>query len=277
MKKTIRILLTAALMLVFLFSITKFLGQQRDKRNGSSTYEKALQIATSEKNKGASPTLPATTGNEDPSQPPQWIPAPVEEEDPYLQAMADIDLAALREVNPDVIGWIMIPDTGISYPLMQGTDNDYYLNRTWDRQSNAVGSIFLEYQNNPDLTDFNTIIYGHNMNDGSMFAGLREYRNQDFWEVHPYVYICNDLGVYRYEIFSAYYASVKSNTYGLVFSREESRINFLAKLLEDSVIQTGVEPTPNDRILTLSTCTGTGSGYAYRWVVHARLKMVQQY
>ena len=272
MKKSIRILLTALLALVFLFSVTMFLRQRQDKAAGSSTYSEALELASA--GKPAVPRQTAPVEEEAPAAPElQWVAAPVEEEDPHIQTLEELDLEALREVNPDVIGWILIPDTVINYPLMQGEDNEYYLKRTWDEKKNAVGSIFLEYLSSPDLTDFNTIVYGHNMNDGSMFASLRKYRKQEYWQAHPYVYIRSDAGVYRYEIFSSYLAKVDSNTYGLAFPSDESKAAFLNNAILDSVIRTDVEPEPTDRVLTLSTCSG--SGYSTRWVVHARLKMIQ--
>ena len=273
MKKSIRMLLTALLALIFLFSITMFLRQQRDSAAGSSTYSDALVLASAEK--PAEPRQQTDPAEETAPAVPelQWVVAPLDEEDPQIQTLAELDLDALREVNPDVIGWILIPDTVINYPLMQGEDNEYYLKRTWDEKKNAVGSIFLEYLNSPDLTDFNTIVYGHNMNDGSMFASLRKYRKQEYWQAHPYVYIRSDAGVYRYEIFSSYLAKVDSNTYGLAFPSDESKAAFLNNAILDSVIHTGVEPAPTDRVLTLSTCSG--SGYSTRWVVHARLKMIQ--
>lgn len=266
MKKSIRTILTLLLVLIFLFSSAQFLGQQRDNAAGKDAYGTALALASS----GNAATPPIQTAAE---QEHQWIVAPPEEEDPYLRQLEEISLEALREVNPQVVGWILIPDTEINYPLMQGADNDYYLKRTWDQQRNDVGSIFLEQFSNPDLTDFNTIIYGHNMKDGSMFAGLQAYREQSFLEAHPYVYIRSDYGVYRYEIFSSYLAKVDSNTYGLDFPSEESRIRFLEDAIRDSAISTDTEPESTDRILTLSTCSGRG--YATRWVVHARLKMIQ--
>ena len=256
-------------MLVFLFSITMFLWQKQQKAAANDIYGKAFELATAAKPEVLSP-VPAT---EDPipDAEPQWVAAPLEG-DPHIQTLADMDLDALRQVNPQVIGWILIPDTAVNYPLMQGDDNEYYLKLTWDYKKNASGSIFLEHLNSPDLTDFNTIVYGHNMNDGSMFAGLRKYRDQAYLEEHPYVYIRSDQGVYRYEIFSSYLAKVESNTYGLGFSSEASRNQFLRQTIADSVIDTGIQPAPTDRILTLSTCSG--SGYSTRWVVHARLKMI---
>ena len=268
MGKFIRKTLTALLVLIGLFSAAIFLKQQRDISSGTDTYDDALALAFSGTHAAAQPA-PETAP---PSGELQWVAAPPDAEDPHVQTLEALDLEALREVNPDVIGWILIPDTVVNYPLLQGTDNDYYLKHTWDGKQYAVGSIFMEYLSDPDFTDFNTIIYGHNMINGSMFASLREYRNQAYWEKHPYVYVRSDQGVYRYEIFSSYLAQVDSNTYGLRFSSEYSRTAFLNNTLVDSVIDTGLEPEPTDRVLTLSTCSG--AGHTTRWVVHARLKMV---
>lgn len=271
MKKHIRTLLNLLLAAVFLFSITRFGLQQRQKAVGSDTYADALALASS----GNTGTAASTANREETfAAQPQWVVAPPEEEDPHFRELEALDLEALREVNPDVVGWIRIPDTVIDYPLMQGEDNDYYLKRTWDENKNDVGSIFLEHLNSSDFTDFNTIVYGHNMIDGSMFASLRKYQQQSHWEAHPYVYIRSDQGVYRYEIFSSYLADVESNTFGLGFSGEESKGKFLDWIISKSDILTNVQPEPTDRILTLSTCSG--KGHTTRWVVHARLKMVQQ-
>ena len=276
MKKRIRKITSLLLVLISLFGIGMYLKQQQEKIAGGNSYQDALALATSGTTKKAETTqslLSAEAAEEAERMEPQWVVAPLDEEDPYIQTLETMDLEALRKVNPDVVGWILIPDTEINYPLMQGTDNDYYLKHTWDEKPYAVGSIFLEYLCSADFTDFNTIIYGHNMNDGSMFAGLRKYREQKYWAEHPYIYIRSDYGVYRYEIFSSYLAKVDSNTYGLQFSGQQSRKNFLHNLLVQSVIETGIEPETTDRILTLSTCSGTG--YTTRWVLHARLKMVQ--
>lgn len=272
MKKWIRKSLSLLLVLTGLFSITMFLKSQQEKTAGGNSYENALALATAGKTSQTEVPQPPTETPE--SGEPQWIVAPLEEEDPYVRTLAELNLEALRQVNPDVVGWILIPDTEMNYPLMQGTDNDYYLKHTWDRKRYVVGSIFLEYLCSPAFTDFNTIIYGHNMNDGSMFAGLRKYKEADYWKSHPYVYIRSDKGVYRYEIFSSYLAKVESNTYSLQFSGEQSRKNFLHNLLVQSAIDTGIQPETTDRVLTLSTCSG--AGYTTRWVVHARLKMVQE-
>ncbi|MCI7713584.1 MAG: class B sortase, partial [Clostridiales bacterium] len=173
-------------------------------------------------------------------------------------------------VNSDVLGWILIPGTAVSYPVVQGTDNDYYLNHTWKKWTSVVGSIFLECHNSRDLSDFNTIIYGHRMNNGSMFASLKNYKKQSWWSDHPCVYITDDSGSHKYEIFAAYEVSTEGETYRLGFGSDREKQAFIDYCLAQSVIDTGVVPRTYDRILTLSTCTG--QGHATRWVVQAVLR-----
>lgn len=191
-------------------------------------------------------------------------------EDPHAAALLEMDLAALREGNPEVLGWIVIPDTELDYPLMDGEDNQYYLEHTWDRKYNEAGSIFLEKTSSSDLSDEHTVIYGHRMNNGTMFGSLGEYRALEHWEKHPHVYIVDDNGVHIYEIFAAYEANIGSRTYQVGFSGEESKRAFLEHCLTSSVIDTGVVPAVEDKILTLSTCTAMGHENL-RWVVQARL------
>ena len=252
---------------VFLVSSLLFVGSVRDKRQGSSTYQEAVAIAVREE------PVPRETPPQETTPPAgKWVPETILK-DPVMEDLAAIDLAALREINPDVVGWITIPETQINYPLMQGEDNDFYLHHTWKGDKNSVGSIFLETLCSPDLMGDNTILYGHNMADGSMFNDLRNYAVEGFWQRSPFVYIVTDAGVYRYDIVSAYKADVNGLTYGVEFPTEESKANFIRFLCQESEFDTGIVPEVQDRILTLSTCYGTAN--ELRWVVQARLRMVQ--
>lgn len=266
------------LAVVFILSTVLLVRHMADKKAGEDVYGDAQLLAAGGefRNKSAQAPKPEETLPTEPEETtvPQsvWIPEPIED-DPHAEAMLDIDLEALRMENPDVVGWIRIPDTKIDYPLMIGQDNEYYLHNTWNRMPNVMGSIFMECNNNPDLTDYNTIIYGHNMGNGTMFAGLHRYGEKGYRENHPYVYIFHDGGVLRYEVFSAYRAEVDSVVYGLSYREEETRANLVAHALENSRIDADIIPEQHDRILTLSTCSG--AGYSNRWVVHARLKMIE--
>ncbi len=271
MKKNLRRLL----LLVACFCCVMFLMQIIQGFQADEVYDDAAQLAFQKEKEPAEQTVPPETTQPPPEEKEEvWIPAPIEEDDPHVETLESMDLEALREKNPDVIGWIMIPDSKVNYPLLQGTDNEFYLKHTWEGKKNSLGSIFLEHRNNSDLTDFNTIVYGHNMNNGSMFGTLRQFAGEKYRQKRPYIYIVSDQGVYRYEIFACYKAPVDSITYGLSFNAMETRANFLTEAKKRSKADIDVLPALTDRILTLSTCSG--DGYSNRWVVQARLKMMLQ-
>ena len=273
MNRKLRISLIICLAVVFLGSLGAMVyrsvqlhkSEAARKEAESLVQQLEEELEQTEPQKEASEEIPKEILAEEPQG---WQEAPVYD-DPHYDAMKEVDLTALREVNPDVIGWIRIPGTQIDYPLMQGEDNQYYLERTWKGEPNAAGSIFLEQHCSADLSDFNTIIYGHRMKNGSMFAALKYYNKMDYLQEHPYVYILDDAGPHRYEVFSAYEASVTGTTYRLAIEDDEIKQKFIDDCSGWSVIETGVEPTIRDRMLTLSTCTGRG--YETRWVVQARL------
>ena len=150
-----------------------------------------------------------------------------------------MDLPALQQVNSDVIGWIAIPGTEISYPLVQGADNDYYLTHTWNQNSSAVGAIFMDCRCSADFSGFNTIVYGHRMNNGSMFAALKHYKKQDFLQAHPQVYVTNASGTHAYSIYAAYEAALDGTAYYSAFSDETIKKAFIDEGVSLSVIRTG--------------------------------------
>lgn len=272
MKKRTRKILMAVLALVLLVSAAMLLRSAADYKQGEEIYAEARQLVDLPE-MPAIQTAPAVPEVSDPV-PPAASSAPGEPEpvyiDPYADALRAMDFTALREVNPEVLGWILIPDTVVSYPLLQHADNDYYLKRTWKIWRSAVGSIFLECRSSADLSDFHTVIYGHNMNNGSMFGSLKQYKSRDYWAKHPKVYLTTDDGSFAYEIFAAYEVSTEGLTYQIGFDDDGEKQTFLDFCMAQSVIDTGVVPTTADRIVTLSTCTGRG--HSTRWVVQAVLK-----
>ena len=180
----------------------------------------------------------------------------------YIAAAGNADRTRIRSVcRPICTG------TEISYPLVQGTDNDYYLTHTWNQNSSAVGAIFMDCRCSADFSGFNTIVYGHRMNNGSMFAALKHYKKQDFLQAHPQIYVTNASGTHAYSIYAAYEAALDGTAYYSAFSDETIKKTFIDEGVSLSVIRTGAVPTVNDHILTLSTCTG--NGHATRWVVQA--------
>lgn len=205
----------------------------------------------------------------EPSPAPSATPSPAEDA-PETEAKEDaatgMNLSPLQEVNPDVAGWIEIPDV-LSYPLLQGGDNAHYLAHAWNGEENAAGAVFLDYRADACLGDFNTLIYGHRMRNGTMFGSLKHYKDADFWRENPSVYLANEDGTWRYDIYAAYETGLTAVTYQREFSGPEDKQDFIRYGLERSVIDTGVTPTVEDTIITLSTCSGGDRNT--RWVVQA--------
>ena len=175
-------------------------------------------------------------------------------------------------MNPDVIGWIEIPGLSISYPVVQGTDNAYYLHHLFTGEYNSSGSIFADCHNQPDFTDQNTIIYGHNMKNGSMFGTLSRYQDEALWEASPYFYLYVPGKVLKYQIFSCYAGYVRSQAYTYSFPEEADFQAFLKQIRSYAGYDTSVEVGKTDRVVTLSTCVS--SRRDYRYIVHGKLKEV---
>lgn len=277
MGERLRKIMTGVLLIVFLISTALTVNHRIDAAAGEKSGELALQIAaqTKETEIPEEPAALAEKPESEQRKPQQisktvWVPVPVKS-DGHMQQLAEINLDALREVNPDVVGWIMIPDTKINYPIVHGEDNWHYLWHTWDNRENAGGSIFVEETGNPDFTEFRTIVYGHNLSNGAMFGSLSNYRSQKYWESNPYVYLVTDEGVFRYEIYATYMAEVAGKTYALEIG-DQLKASFIRMTLEEADYETGIQPAVTDRIITLSTCIGHAD---YRRVVHARLAMTE--
>lgn len=179
------------------------------------------------------------------------------------------DWDALKEINPDAAGWITIPGTSIDYPLLQGTDEEFYLHHDLFGGYNILGSLFLNHEAAPDLSDPHTIIYGHNMDEGQMFGRLSEYQSVDFWSQHQYVYIHTPKCTYVCVVYSAYTCRGGDGTYRIGFTKNtEEYSRWLQESKDSSLYDTGVMPGPDAQIFTLSTCTDSGSA-SDRFVVQA--------
>ena len=179
-----------------------------------------------------------------------------------LKPPIEVDFDKLKSVNEDVVGWIYVdalPD--ISYPIVKGKDNQTYLHQTYEKNYNFAGTIFVDYENSGDFSDCNTLVYGHNMKNGSMFGHLKKFREDDrLYKQDKYFWILTPERNYRYESISAYTTGVNSDTYTLFKGPGEEFEKYLETIKGYSEIQTDdTDLTIKDRIVTLSTCTGNES------------------
>lgn len=180
-----------------------------------------------------------------------------------------VDFDKLQAQNPDCIGWIRFENLDISYPIMQGSNNEYYLHHTINGSYLYAGSIFMNYQNAGDFSDMNTFIFGHNMKNDSMFGLLGDFKDKEIYEENPSFWIYTPEGANRYDIFSCYVADANEDTYTVYHGEGEEYDAYVKQLKENSAYPIDVEVDGTDKIVTLSTCTA--EGYDYRYIVNGVL------
>lgn len=263
MKRWIFKILYLCCIAVFIFSTIQLVNIMKEYRQAEDFYDGAADSFT-EQNQDA--------GTESPEPDTESI-------QEAAKAPISVDFTDILKINDDVVGWIYMEDTVVNYPLLQGENNFYYLDKTYWKKYLASGSIYLDSGNSRLMTDAHSIIYGHNMKNHTMFGDLSDFRNGEYLEAHPYIDLFLIDGTWlRYEIFSVYKAHVDDGTFRVPLNSESA----LAELLqisseknrfgpEGSQADSGlVLPQPEasgtmeeewtgSRILTLSTCTENSS------------------
>ena len=179
----------------------------------------------------------------------------------------DVDFAKLKKMNSDTVAWFKINNTKIEYPVVKAEDNDYYLDKSFDRTINGAGWPFADYMNKFNGTDKNIVIYGHNRRDGSMFGTLRDTQNEEWYnnEENYIIPFITENEKALYQVFSVYTIEVEDYYIKTQFSKKDYS-TFIEKMKERSVKDFGVEVSGEDQIFTLSTCAGSN----YRVVLHAK-------
>ena len=179
------------------------------------------------------------------------------------------DFKPLRKKNADTAAWLRIEGTSIDYPIVQASDNEFYLNHDFNKNKSKAGSIFMDCRNGQDLEDRNTILYGHNMKNGTMFRDLNNYGDYKFLHDHRYIELYTVSFVYTWEIFSTYRTGTDFNYLLIEFSSSEDFYSYIDTVAAKSQFELNENLKSTEQVLTLSTCSG-GSGDMRR-VVHARL------
>ena len=170
-----------------------------------------------------------------------------------------VDFAALQAAYPDAVAWLQMDDLpDINYPVMQADDNNYYLRRAPDGTHSDPGSLFVDCANF-GVTDPYVLIYGHHMQDGSMFAGLLNYQDEAFYREGSGCFtLYTPEGARRYQIFAVQFADDTSPLYTLGFVQDEAFDAFLQQAKAGSLYDTGVSVGAGDQVLSLSTCATVG-------------------
>lgn len=169
--------------------------------------------------------------------------------------MLSVDFAALSQINPDIVGWLYCEGTAINYPVVQGCDNEYYLDHLFDGSENANGCLFLDSRVEPSFSSRHSIIYGHHMQSGAMFAALDGYKRQSFYDARPTMLLITPDATYEVQLFAAYVADPSEDAWEVSFANDEEVQAWIDAAIARSTFTSGVKPTPGDRLLTLSTCS----------------------
>ena len=224
------------------FGVTKLLYMQKEYAKGTEVYEDSREYVNV-----ILPGLVASDAND------------IISDGDQVNLPFDINFAELKNINPDVCAWIYIEDTKVDYPVVYSHDNSDYLKKTYDLQTNNAGAIFVDCACNSNFTSANTIIYGHNMKNGSMFRAINDYVKESFYQEHRYVWICTESSQIRYRVIATYQTEFYSDAYqrDFIIGSDE-----YATWLDNHTRSSYYYTTPADRNLptvTLSTCVQSGT------------------
>lgn len=245
----------AALVLIFCagaaaalcFLAAQELGERRESKSYYETLSDALVRTTDAPT--ARPTQTAAPEGQEtaaPSAEPEETPAP---------AGSAVDFETLRETCPDAVGWIAIEGTQIDYPVVQGSDNSFYLNHMPDGKANEAGSIMLDAACDGVFGDEINILHGHHMKNHSMFGGLDDYKQEAYYWEHPVLWLYTPAGDFEVAIFAAYTVDGEAFGYPTAFRSDEEFERFLKQAREKSAFHADVDVQRGDRLLLLSTCS----------------------
>ena len=194
--------------------------------------------------------------------------------DPYVDALPSYDFTPLLEVNRDIKGWLSISNVAINHPVAQSSDNEYYLYRNIYREFESAGTCFVDYRVDAQ-TCRNLVIYGHSMKDGSMMGKLRRYLKKDEGLAHPFFWYFTPDHVYRCDVFSTYLTTIEDDYLVFDFANDDEFMAYVKQIKKWSAYDFGVEVTPADRIITLSTCNYSIVKEDGRQALHAVMVQVK--
>ena len=177
--------------------------------------------------------------------------------------LPQVDFAALGDVNEDIVAWLYGEGTVLNYPVVKGEDNSYYLSHLFDGSDNASGCLFLDSRNSSDFSDDNTIIYGHNMKNGTMFAFINQYQEQSYYDQHPSMFLLTPNGNFEVHLFAGFLEDVNGNAWQRAFQNENEKIKWLEEARNASTFVSDTIPSKEDKIVTFSTCSNASEDVRY--------------
>lgn len=239
------------------YKIVTILGEYKE---GEDSYQQLQELVSVPQQTEDDEQQPDTTQAPQPGQNEQPdADQTVSVESPEKDTKPVVNFTALHAINEDVVGWIYQEGTAVNYPIAQGVDNQEYLYWLINGDYNSAGTPFMDYRNEPDFSDRNTVVYGHNMNNGTMFADFHKYTDQEYYDAHPTMLLLTPDGDYTVEFFAGYITDLDANAWQMTFSSDEEFDSWLNNAVSRSAFTSNVEPTVQDRVITLSTCSDSAA------------------
>lgn len=188
----------------------------------------------------------------------------------FKERIENYNFDELLKINSDIVGYIKVNNTNVSYPIVKGSDNTFYLNHSYDKKESEIGSIFLDYRNDLENLSRNNIIYGHGRLDNSMFGSLNNLLDSDWLsnEDNHYIEVTTPDKIMVFKIFSVYTIDKESYYIKTYFSDNKYFKEFLETVMKRSIYNFSTNVSTSDKILTLSTCK---NNFGKRVVVHAKM------
>ena len=185
------------------------------------------------------------------------------------------ELIALQDINPRIVGWLTLEGTRLDNPVLQATDNDFYLRHNYKDEESRGGSIFMDFRNDAAELERHTIFYGHVLRNGTMFGDLAKFAEQAYANEHPVLFYETTQKKYELHVFAAYETTTDFYYIETDFT-DDSYMTFVNEIQARSVITMPVSVSETDRIVTFSTCT-TSANDEERFVVHAKVVEIMNY
>ena len=250
MKKIFTIIIDTILLCVAIFCIFNVYNKVAEYKKADNVYETISESVNDNTNKTD------TTNKVEDNKPNSVL-------SKYNKLIAD---------NEDYRCWLKMDNTKIDYPVVQSNDNSYYLDRDFNKNHLAAGSIFMDFRNNFD-SDKSVVIYGHNMRNGTMFGELDNFKKESFFKENNKFKIEYKDKTYTYEVFSVYIGDASENFVEVSFDSDEDYIDYLNRIKSKSLFKSDIEVSHKDKIVTLYTCSYEFDGA--RTVVNGKLISVE--
>ena len=237
-----------------------FLNYHRDRSAYNELAENAISNLPADSKKPA----PADAAEDEQTETPEISRVPIQ-----------VDWNYLRSANSDIVGWLYCPGTIINYPVVQTSDNDFYLNHGFDRQPNTSGTLFADMDSAVGVTMSNLIIYGHNMKDNSMFGSFKEYLDSGYYDQNPVLYFLTPDGSYRIDLFGLHIVEGTTDNFPTFFGTESAYKSYIDSIsstfywFKSGLVNTGCQ------MMTLSTCTSAQGYDDARLVLHGTMVPIE--